>query len=224
MRPFRPDQVQGLGLWLDANDVSTIVLDGSNTVSQWLDKSGLGRHASQGSPSFRPSYPRNNINGLNGVVFVGTNKHMAGTSLIAADGGYTMFGVAKKLESIGGLAYFAPGPIGLSTGSSGAADKAGFMLLNAAWPFEPSTLALGAVICQSLRRQPGVFKYNRGGVQLSSTSSPASGYGNSYLLGFHTSGSYQNVAVCECLFYDRVLSDEETARIEAYLKAKWGTT
>lgn len=32
-------------LWLDASDATSITKDGSNNVTQWRDKSGLGRHA-----------------------------------------------------------------------------------------------------------------------------------------------------------------------------------
>lgn len=42
-------------LWLDANDSSTITLNGS-TVSQWSDKSGNARHATQGVGANQPLY------------------------------------------------------------------------------------------------------------------------------------------------------------------------
>jgi len=42
--PLGPLDIGGLGLWLDAADAGSVVLSGSN-VSQWLDKSGLGKNA-----------------------------------------------------------------------------------------------------------------------------------------------------------------------------------
>jgi len=44
-----------LALWLDADDASTITLNGSN-VSQWSDKSGKGKHAVQATASLQPQY------------------------------------------------------------------------------------------------------------------------------------------------------------------------
>lgn len=56
------DLGSSLALWLDAADSSTITLNGS-TVSQWNDKSGNGRHASQPTAASQPAYT---VNGLNG--------------------------------------------------------------------------------------------------------------------------------------------------------------
>ena len=61
-----------LALWLDADDFSTITLNGS-TVSQWRDKSGNGRHASQANPANQPIYTLNGQGGLAVIVFDGLN-------------------------------------------------------------------------------------------------------------------------------------------------------
>jgi hypothetical protein len=55
-------------LWLDAADSSTITLNGSN-VSQWNDKSGNNRHATQSTAADQPIYLTANQNGLNVVGF-----------------------------------------------------------------------------------------------------------------------------------------------------------
>jgi hypothetical protein len=51
---WRPNQL-ALSLWLDAEDSASITLNGS-TVSQWSDKSGNGRHATQGTAASQPTY------------------------------------------------------------------------------------------------------------------------------------------------------------------------
>jgi hypothetical protein len=51
-----------LALWLDADDASTITLNGS-TVSQWNDKSGNGFHLTQATAASQPSYLTNQLNG-----------------------------------------------------------------------------------------------------------------------------------------------------------------
>ena len=42
--------------WFDASDSSTITIDGSNKVSDWLDKSGNDNHATQVISSEQPTY------------------------------------------------------------------------------------------------------------------------------------------------------------------------
>lgn len=53
-------------LWLDAGDLSTIMLNGSK-VTQWSDKSGNERHVTQGTDSLRPTL------GTNKIVFGGSH-------------------------------------------------------------------------------------------------------------------------------------------------------
>jgi hypothetical protein len=53
---WTPDKLgASLALWLDAADASTITLNGS-TVSQWNDKSGNARHATQATAASQPTY------------------------------------------------------------------------------------------------------------------------------------------------------------------------
>lgn len=48
-------------LWLDADDLSTIQLNGSNVV-QWSDKSGNNRHAIQSTAANQPTYNNSGFN------------------------------------------------------------------------------------------------------------------------------------------------------------------
>lgn len=65
------DLGSSLALWLDANDASTITLNGS-TVSEWRDKSGNNRNISQSSPAKQPTYRATGLNG-GSLTFSGTN-------------------------------------------------------------------------------------------------------------------------------------------------------
>lgn len=73
---WTPAKLPNLALWLDAADSSTITLNGS-TVSQWRDKSGNGRHASQNTAANQPTYTANGLNGKPVVTFDGSNDFMA---------------------------------------------------------------------------------------------------------------------------------------------------
>jgi hypothetical protein len=79
---FTPLHLPGLALWLDASDTSTITASGG-AVSQWNDKSGLGRNVSQATGSLQPTTGANTQNGLNVLTLSGDLLRTATTTTIA---------------------------------------------------------------------------------------------------------------------------------------------
>jgi hypothetical protein len=73
-RIWTPSQIS-TALWLDADDASTITLNGS-TVSQWRDKSGNARHASQLTATNQPTLTAAGLNGKPVLTFDGLNDFM----------------------------------------------------------------------------------------------------------------------------------------------------
>jgi hypothetical protein len=75
---FVPTALPGLVLWLDASDLSTVD-DGEPAdnaqIDQWRDKSGLGNHANQESGA-RPRVQLNELNGRATVQFDGNDDKM----------------------------------------------------------------------------------------------------------------------------------------------------
>ena len=71
---FIPTQISGCALWLDAADSTTVTLSGSN-VTQWNDKSGNARNATQSTAINGPSY--GTTNGISAVVFTGSPTFMS---------------------------------------------------------------------------------------------------------------------------------------------------
>lgn len=57
-----------LNAWYDASDISTITLNSGN-VSQWNDKSGNARHATQTNAAYQTPYSSAQINGLNVLLW-----------------------------------------------------------------------------------------------------------------------------------------------------------
>ena len=81
--PWTPAALgSSLALWLDAADASTITLNGS-TVSQWNDKSGNGRNATQATAANQPTYIANSINGKSALDWDGVNDSMAVSGAIS---------------------------------------------------------------------------------------------------------------------------------------------
>jgi hypothetical protein len=79
-------------LWLDAADASTITLNGS-TVSQWADKSGNARNATQPTAASQPTYTSNGLGAKPALLFDGVKGMMS--SLTAAPAIETIFVVYK---------------------------------------------------------------------------------------------------------------------------------
>ena len=73
-----------LALWLDANDASTITLNGS-TVSQWNDKSGSSRHVSQASAANQPGYNTRTLDGKQVVEFSGNQMLFSTASVLSGN-------------------------------------------------------------------------------------------------------------------------------------------
>lgn len=92
-QPWTPANIT-TQLWLDAADSSTITLDGG-AVSQWGDKSGNGRNATQTTAANRPVVLSANINGLNVLSFDNSNDAMTTNWNSTATNNYMIFSVAN---------------------------------------------------------------------------------------------------------------------------------
>jgi len=69
-------------LWYDASDSSTIIFSSSNIVSQWSDKSGNARHATQSSSTNRPRLITNSDINKPVVFFNGDQQWLQTNSLV----------------------------------------------------------------------------------------------------------------------------------------------
>jgi hypothetical protein len=73
---WRPSDLgTSLALWLDAEDTASITLNGSN-VSQWNDKSGNARHATQGVATSQPAFNAIGLGGKPVITFDGTDDSL----------------------------------------------------------------------------------------------------------------------------------------------------
>ena len=91
-----------LALWLDANDASTITLNGSN-VSQWDDKSGNNHHVIQATSSAQPTYQPTGFVGKPTVYFDDTDDVLACATTNVSSLGDLFYGAAFEMVSDTGL-------------------------------------------------------------------------------------------------------------------------
>lgn len=82
---WTPSQIS-TATWLDADDASTIVLNGS-TVSQWTDKSGNSLNATQAIAAQQPAYSIAAINGKNALSLDGVDDWMSLATATYTDSG-----------------------------------------------------------------------------------------------------------------------------------------
>lgn len=82
-----------LTMWLDADDASTLTLNGS-TVSQWDDKSGNGFHAVQSTASAQPLYDPIGFNSKPSLYFDASDDEMACAVTNCSSQGDLFFGAA----------------------------------------------------------------------------------------------------------------------------------
>lgn len=97
---FSPKSIPGLEGWWDAADAATVTI--STGVSEWRDKSGNSRHASQDVGNNQPAYT-NQLNGRNIITFDGSNDSLLTVSFSVSQP-YTLFMVARRTG--GGAAQF----------------------------------------------------------------------------------------------------------------------
>ena len=240
---FSPTGIPGLALWLDASDTATITLDGSNNVSQWNDKSGNGKHATQATTLNRPSGTAT-ISGLGAIGFDGTNDCLQVASL-ALPSSITIFLVYTQTNSTTKLFFmehsadaaandgvFVYGSIPSTTiRRSGAATS------NTPAPQTPTqgTAARQTTVMfdRTLAADGKIARFWRDGTE---STMVASGTNSGVTVASSTATTTLNIgsrnggaslpfqgSLGDLLIYDSALSSTNRQAVEAYLKAKWGT-
>ena len=113
---WTPAQIS-TALWLDADDATTITLNGS-TVSQWNDKSGNSRHAVQVTAGKQPTRVLSGLNSKTILRFNGANDGSIMTTTWNLTDSHSIFLVAKKSTQTSDAASGVR-PLVMSTSSGG---------------------------------------------------------------------------------------------------------
>jgi len=222
-------------LWLDAADASTITLN-STTVSQWNDKSGNGRHATQATSANQPTYISSGMNSLGLVDWDGSNDAMTisgGTptlhSELSADNTYSMAWAVKpdkisnlpvllyvpesgfkflvEIKSNGGLYW------GDTTSNYRTYDGGSFFVVNTGTFFTLIKTGSGA----GTAHVAGTLNsHSSGGLSDTPT------LGAAFILGDYPSGYSYDGKMAEIIISNYSWDTSERQKIEGYLAHKWG--
>ena len=100
--PFSPDLISGLTRWFDFSDLTTITKDGSDLVSQVVDKSSNAVNATQSTAGKKPTYVAASQNGKSILRFSGAQNgpvlDLGTGTLITTATGFSIF-IAFKVNT-----------------------------------------------------------------------------------------------------------------------------
>jgi hypothetical protein len=228
--PFKPTDIGGCQLWLDAADATTVT--GTTTVTQWRDKSVNGCLVISSGGS--PSYTKTAALSLGCVSFNGTTDYLTLGNFTVLQP-YTIFVIAT-LNSLSTSASYAF--IAQSDDSGYPADGLGaafFYYASGGTPYlMPWAGITGATASPPLYFSAGAtYIYSA----IFNSSSSGVGYNGNFTSGINPGtlgwknlrlganwplNTKQSTNVAEVIFYNSSLSITQRQQVESYLAQKWG--
>ena len=219
---WTPAQIS-TALWLDAADASTITLNGS-TVSQWADKSGNGRNATQPTASSQPTSNTRTLNGLN-VLDFNADVIGIGTPFVKINTPWLVYSVITFDSFTGNPVYI--GLQGAQTTHMGWSNSGNIQFYNNS----TGVVGLsGVVITANAPALVGVQYdttnltglYNGAAQGSPAVTIPADTA--LFNIGSHASGgsNYFDGAIGEIVFIQSTVSLSNRQKLEGYLAWKWG--
>jgi hypothetical protein len=226
--PNTPASVAGLALWYDAND-ATSVISSAGAISQWSDKSGGARHATQVVAANQPTYALGANGGRNAVKFLQANAQQfsIAPALTINVSGYSFFGVFFKgaflFEGFGGSAtplmtvpeFTGNGYYFFDLNTSDVSNFGG-----TAFPksnvWQQCTMLMSGVSATS------ALYVN--GAPIPLTAATVNSYNAATIdrLGSGDNTTCEGM-MAELLFYNTIVSDTNRIILQTYLRNKWGT-
>lgn len=233
--PWTPAQISSvLRVWLDADDASTITLNGLN-VSQWRDKSGLGNHYSQVVSAFQMGYSTNRVNGRAAVEADVGGEYMSGAASTALNGsGMSVMVVAQQNASppssldrilvrdnslwVGSWFLDINSASRPNTASVVFGDGSSWALRGtSATAYGTGTRLVGATVTAG-----GSATTYVDGTASAATSQSWANFTGAITLGHSGGGSQMFLGpICEALIMVDVLSQSDREKLEGYLAHRW---
>ena len=220
---WEPSQLAELALWFDADDASTITLN-TSTVSQWNDKSGNNRNASQTTATSQPTNPID-LNNRRVIQFDGFNDFFDVPEFTTSR---TVFIVGNKGSAT------APQLSGASPGSflptwNVNAERLEYRSVSTQTiltEFGGGLTTEYAFGCVQLDTPNNEVKLNIFGGAVTTVSQPLNASDLQInILGRDFAGAQQftDGAVAEIITSNDVISIEDRQNVEGYLAWKWGS-
>ena len=226
---WRPTEIT-TALWLDAEDTSTITLNGA-TVSQWADKSGNGRNATQATAANQPGYSASNVTFADGSDVLTIGSASTGTFGYGT-GDFAILAVVNPnaRTSTWGSEILTQHIFGTRADFSFRIIPAGNLIYggtNATTIATSSTtVALSQRSIAEITRTSNSFQLYINATNVgSATSSDSIGNGSGSSIGntfIPNSNAFLSGAINEVLVVPTTLSTDNRQKLEGYLAWKWG--
>jgi autotransporter-associated beta strand protein len=220
--------VSGAALWLDANDLSTITMDGSGRVSQWSDKSGNVRNATQATATQQPlSLSNALVYGQSVMRFDGADDVMSvDLSFLAPNNRYTMFIVEGRLGNKSDNYFLGTDPGATNQGLHvGYRNDTTYTL--AQYGNDVDSGGLPGYASQVFRLwsneldNTGRYVFLDGVQTATSANTTGMTTANAGVVGSGFGGRRYLGELAELILYNAALSTNDRQAVETYLRAKW---
>lgn len=230
-----PLDLSGCAMWLDASDTSTLFQDSAGTtpatadgasVGRWVDKSGQGNHATQTTAGNRPLLRVAGVNGVQALYFdIASVSFMTATRPAATQ--HTLLGVVRPTITVAnGASPFAINddaslhPLYSDGGMVWYSRSDGLYITSTV------QIGLNPTIIGWTNNNLALSLTKDGTVVVSGTAGQNVNINSGLRIGRRrldvVGGSCYTGYICELVYFNRVLSSSERARIEKYLALKWG--
>ena len=223
--PFSPRNISGLTLWLDAADISTLTVSGSN-VSSWRDKSGNNNNATQPTLANQPTIGTL-LNGLNVLDFTGTQPYFSFPTISFTN--ITVFTIFRNTTL---RAYCSPLFIGpffffFTDGAGNNLYGTGRLGINGEGIISQAAAGITTTnyLLYSLNLTVGgtdIVNFYINGRNTANFNGSASGGRSYYQVGSTDSVGATTGFIAEILVYNGVLNNSQRQQVEGYLAHKWG--
>jgi hypothetical protein len=228
---FVPTDIDGLTLWLDADDESTITLDGSSNVSLWEDKSGNNRDYYQNTVMARPDVITTFLTDKRAVRINGASKALESSATWNALGNNTAKTITEfyviKCSSTNGTAFIRESTTGHKiyahySGSVGYYDCGPESTARINGSTTGTNITTGQII--TAQRNGANMSLEYGETLVASRADASGDIYTSISAGVFLQGpDAGETALGEILIYNAALTSGEIDTVRAYLKTKWGT-
>lgn len=233
---FSPLNFANLSLWLDGSDRSSMfdattggsVVAADAAVGRWEDRSGNGRHATQGTFNNRPLLKTGILNGLSGLQFDNTNDSLS-TATFTHTVDFTLFVVHRFTSATqGSFARIVEHGAnnGLTIANDGpnniyGVQYASTTISSVGVNYNTSARILEYQVNNSATRTLG-FRVN-GGTEFTTTRTGTPTTPTAFFINRFggSEGFYSAQQVHEIVYYGRQLSAAERTAVRTYLNSKW---
>lgn len=219
---FRPTDITGCQLWLDAADNSTVSFASGSNISQWNDKSGNGYNATQSLTGRYPTY--NSVNKC--VNFTRTSNSyflLPDNALPTGNSSYTYYISLCFTTTADGLGVIGGGNWGTTNGVFA------FRAMMVYWwgndfsaPGSSYTANVPMVFMTDWNGTTRTMFKNGTQIATNNTTARNQGSSNNAIGATNNLAEFMEGFINEIVVFNRALTSNENRQMESYLMTKWG--